>query len=223
MMADAPMTRLNRLRPIVGRFDLRINRNRFGLIRHTIKRATDKNSKRILKSEMAMQLDSNNNAHTVPNEAVPIFAVKKEVSMAIRKWNWPDNKPYTHHAPEPESLYDTSKIVRYESMDEETLFETFNQLSLNELCQTADVCAELKFATQKFFEVIYSRVKLDWLIDDGNGKFTLLQARRLLQCFGPFISTIIVNTDHLDNSKDETELLALIGKHCNGVLFWNSE
>lgn len=222
-MADAPVTRPTRLRQFVGRFDLRMNQNRFGLIRHTIKRATEKISNHTMKRKMQISLDTNNNANIVKNEPIPIFAVKKAASMTVRKWNQTENRPRLDFMPKPVNLYDTSNMEQHESVDEEMRFEQFNQMSLNELCKTAEEHADLKFATQKFFEVMYTTVKLDWLIDDGDDKFTLLQVRRLLQCFGSFISTLIINTEHLEKPEDKEDLLTLIDKHCPGILFWDTK
>lgn len=108
-------------------------------------------------------------------------------------------------------------------LDETCLFEIFNHLDLDELCIMAEVCTELKFAAQKYFDIMYTAVNLAWLAPDNeSGKFTIAQAERLLQHFGHLISTIIVNTDLLEETECKEKLLALIQKHCDGILFWNT-
>lgn len=231
-MSDVPLVQQTRLRPYAGRFDLRINRNRYGLMRHNFKRATETKAACVIKSTIAAKLDNNNNNKNLKkngetnevndrHDIVQIFAVRKQVPTMMRQWNRSDI--LTQPKRNQPSLYDTTKTVQYKNMDEEMLFETFNHMSLIELCNTAEKCADLKLATQKYFEVIYTSTNLAWLIDDHATKFTLPQARRMLQIFGAFISTLIVNTNQLEKQQDLEELLETIGKHCGGVLFWNSK
>lgn len=84
-----------------------------------------------------------------------------------------------------------------------------------------DVCTQLKFAAQKYFDVMYTAVNLAWLSDDS-GQFTLVQAERLLRNFGHLISTITVNTKQLKAPDCKENLLILIEKYCDGILFWNT-
>lgn len=107
------------------------------------------------------------------------------------------------------------------NLDEICLFEIFNHLSLHDLCVMADVCTQLKFAAQKYFDIIYTAVNLAWLSDDS--QFTIAQAERLLVNFGHLISTIIVKTDQLVEAECKEKLLALIEKYCDGILFWNTK
>lgn len=109
------------------------------------------------------------------------------------------------------------------NLDEESLFEIFNNLSLNDLCIMAEVCPQLKFAAQKYFDVIYTAVNLSWLSDNDSGQFSLARAERLLQNFGHLISTITVNTQQLDATDCKEKLLMAIDKCCGGILFWNAK
>lgn len=102
------------------------------------------------------------------------------------------------------------------------MFEIFNNLTLNELVNTAMASNGMKLAAQKFFEVQYTKLNLAWLIDDGDDKFTLLQAQRLLQCFGNFISTLIVDSKQLKETDQKENLLEIIAQHCAGVVFWDA-
>lgn len=86
----------------------------------------------------------------------------------------------------------------------------------------AEVCSQLKFAAQKYFDVMYTAVNLAWLSNDDTGRYTIAQAERLLQNFGHLISTIIVKTDQLVEIDRKEQLLALIEKYCDGILFWNT-
>ena len=182
-----------------------------------------------------MQLDSNNNDEddntkepvpVVPAkpkyQPVQIFAVKpKQAPVDVRKWITPkplQAKPITVN----EVLYDASKTATHQNLTEEAMFEIFNQLSLNELINTAAASNGMKLAAQKFFEVQYTKVNLAWLIDDDDDKFTLLQAQRLLQCFGNFISTLIVNSNQLKEADQKEKLLEIIAQHCAGVVFWDT-
>lgn len=109
------------------------------------------------------------------------------------------------------------------NLNEVSLFEIFNHLSLNDLCNLGDVCTQLKFAAQKYFDIMYTAVNLAWLADDDSGQFTLIQAECLLRNFGHLISTIIVNTNQLKATDCKEELLILIEKYCDGILFWNTK
>lgn len=113
-------------------------------------------------------------------------------------------------------------MAYFKELNEICLFEIFNHLSLNDICVLGDVCKPLKFAAQKYFDVMYTAVNLAWLSDDDSGQFTLVQAERLLRNFGHLISTITVNTKQLKASDCKEKLLILIEKHCDGILFWNS-
>lgn len=244
--------RPSRLRPFAGRFDLVMNNNQFGLKRRTIRRAIEPLNIRQkvtiqleIKNEttsetVPLQLNlsiqstshsiskasselNTNNSEGVKRQPVPIFAVKPKQAHA-RQWNIPERpKQNINKEAKKPMLYDTSKPAVFKKLTEESLFVIFNQLTLNELVNTAGVCNELKVAAQKFFEVIYTTVNMEWLIDDGAEKFTLIQAQRLLQCFGNFISTLIVNTDQLDEADEKEKLLEIIEQHCAGVLFWDSK
>lgn len=226
-MSDAPLSRSSRLRPFAGRFDLRINKNKYGLIRRTIKRVSQSSSKINIKK---YRMDSNNNGKNddkpingnVKNKEVPIFMVqRKQVLAPIRKWMSPQQPFRTIKEWKPPSLYDPLKPVQCKNLNNECWFEIFNHLTLNELCNVAKVCDGIKLAAQKYFEVMYTSLNLDWLIDDEGEKFTLQQAKRLLQCFGNFISKLIVNTKQLQEADQVEQLLELIGKHCAGILFWD--
>ncbi|XP_055303019.1 uncharacterized protein LOC129568773 isoform X2 [Sitodiplosis mosellana] len=215
-MADVPPTRQMRLRP----------------------NAATKSTKSAdeIKHKIALQMDPNNNdgesvkvepVSVVPVKPkyhpVPIFAVKpKQVADHGRKWMTPERPVQTNIKTNP-SLYDASKPVQDMTLNEESMFQIFNNLTLNELCNTAIAYDEMKLAAQKFFEVQYTKVNLAWLIDDGADKFTLLQAQRLLQCFGQFISTLIVNSNQLEEADQKGKLLEFIEQHCAGVLFWDSK
>lgn len=110
------------------------------------------------------------------------------------------------------------------NLDEVCLFEIFNHLSLNDICILGDVCTQLKFAAQKYFDIVYTAVNLAWLsADDSSGQFTLVQAERLLRNFGHLISTITVNTNQLKATDCKEKLLVLIEKYCDGILFWNTK
>lgn len=121
--------------------------------------------------------------------------------------------------------FDASKPAFFADLKEESLFEIFHHLSLNDLCATVEVSPHLKTVAQKYFEVIYTSLNISWLIEDGAEQFTLFQAKRLLQCFGHLISTLIVDTKKMANSeRDMEKLLELIGVHCHGcLLFWNKK
>lgn len=110
----------------------------------------------------------------------------------------------------------------FRELNEICLFEIFNHLSLNDICVMGDVCTQLKFAAQKYFDVMYTAVNLAWLSDDESGQFTLVQAERLLRNFGHLISTITVNTKQLKAPDCKENLLILIEKYCDGILFWNT-
>lgn len=217
--------RSSRLRPIVGRFDLRMNNNRYGLIRRTIKRTTE--PKVAIKQKYDVnnnESDSDNETHNeqkkVKKNPVPIFAVKSFEPPLVRRF--PNQSLQKTDDKKPPSLYDTSKSVQYMGLDEASLFESFNNLTLNELCNKADENATLKLATQKYFEVVYSSMNLDWLIDENERKFTLSQARSLLRHFGSFMSTLTVNANHLEEGDQKDLLLHMIGTHFVGLLFWNN-
>lgn len=115
------------------------------------------------------------------------------------------------------------KVAYFMNMDEVCLFEIFNHLSLHDLCITAEVCSQLKFAAQKYFDILYTAVNLAWLSEDDSGKFTLAQAECLLRNFGHLISTINVNTNQLMATDCKEKLLELIEKYCDGFLFWNAK
>lgn len=116
-----------------------------------------------------------------------------------------------------------TKVAYFMNLDEICLFEIFNHLSLMELCVVGDVCAQLKFAAQKYFDIMYTAVNLAWLSDDDSGQFTLIQVECLLRNFGHLISTIIVNTNQLKAPDCKEKLLSLIEKYCDGILFWNTK
>lgn len=109
------------------------------------------------------------------------------------------------------------------NLDEVCLFEIFNHLSLNDICVVGDVCTQLQFAAQKYFDIVYTAVNLAWLSDDDSGQFTLVQAERLLRIFGHLISTITVNTSQLKAPDCKEKLLVLIEKYSEGILFWNTK
>lgn len=233
-MTDTPPIRPTRLRQFAGRFELVMNRNQFELKRTTINRATATKTTNELKRKISMQLDSNNNdkdenTRNAPVPVVPpkptdhpIFAVKaRHISDGVRKWITP--KPLLQKTiRKNEVLYDASKPATHPNLTEEAMFEIFNNLTLNELVNTANASNGMKLAAQKFFEVQYTKVNLAWLIDGDDDKFTLLQAQRLLQCFGNFISTLIVNSNQLKEAEQKEKLLEIIARHCAGVVFWDT-
>lgn len=116
-----------------------------------------------------------------------------------------------------------NQVAYFMNLNEICVFEIFNHLSLNEICIMAEVCPQLKFAAQKYFDVMYTAVNLAWLSDNESGQYTFAQAERLLHNFGHLISTIIVETDQLVEIECKEKLLSLIDKYCGGILFWNTK
>lgn len=173
-----------------------------------------------------------------PKSAVSVASPKSTVSMASPKsvssfdasnddWKQGEKtlrKVLQDHKMRPGS-FDASKPAFFADLKEESLFEIFHHLSLNDLCATVEVSPHLKTVAQKYFEIIYTSLNISWLIEDDAEQFTLFQAKRLLQCFGHLISTLIVDTKKLENSeRDMDKLLELIGVHCRGcLLFWNKK
>lgn len=173
-----------------------------------------------------------------PKSAVSVASPKSTVSMASPKSASPFDAPNDEwkqgektlrkvlqdHKMRPGS-FDASKPAFFGDLKEESLFEIFHHLSLNDLCATVEVSPHLKTVAQKYFEIIYTSLNISWLIEDDAEQFTLFQAKRLLQCFGHLISTLIVETKELENSeRDMDKLLELIGVHCRGcLLFWNKK
>lgn len=241
-MANVQPIRPSRLRPFAGRFDLRMNNNKFGLMRRTINRSIEPKSIQIKSTHQTsnavselmrkisageqqlveiLETDPNNNAQHVKRQPVPIFAVKPN-KAPVRKWIIPEQLQRNTQKTNKPTLYDVSKPAQFKNLTEESTFEVLNKLTLNELCNVACASRELKLAAQKFFEIQFTRVNMSWLIDEGADKFTLLQAQRLLQCFGQFMSTLIVNTNQLKEADKKEKLMEMIGQHCAGVVFWDT-
>lgn len=214
------------LRPNPSVFDLRINNNRYGLRRRTIDRATHRLPKRIVyKSRIELV---KNNTTKVPDSCFLPVPVNKLPLMTRSNNVWTLPKPTLESRKPAPILYDVAKAANFMDLNEECIFEIFNHLSLTELCIAAEVCSQLRFAAQKYFDVIYTAVNLAWLNDDNTRTYTLLQAKRLLYNFGHLISTLIVDTDLMttenqEESDSNEKLLLLVQKYCAGVVFWNTK
>lgn len=221
------------LRPNPGVFDLRINRNRYGLQRKIINRATESHAKnRIVnnnKRNARYKLVKNNTIKLPDSSCLPVPACKVPLVVPSHKmWILPKPTLEIFSQKLPSNLYDISKNANFLTLNEECIFEVFNRLSLNDLCAMAEVCSELKFAAQKYFDVVYTAVNLVWLAEQDNQMFTLLQVERLLHNFGHLISTLCINTDLLmtetpEPSDNNEKLLLMVEKYCTGVVFWNTK
>lgn len=212
------------LRPTVGRFDLRINKNRYGLIRTTTNRAesarsTLNSAKKITKRKICYELVPNNDIQAPCNLTLRTNATT--LPLPNRPWRLPEVS--INFVRDQQSVYDTSAPANFMDLDENSTFGIFESLSLDDFCSLAEAQVHRKLAAQKYFEVIYTSMNIAWLIKEDAEKFTLLQAERLLRNFGHLISTLTVNTDQLDNVADREKLLELISKYCTGILFWDTK
>lgn len=176
-----------------------------------------------------LAMDAPDHMFASTSSVTPIASAKQTVPIepfGTPKYEWKQAektlRTLLHERQMKSGSYDESKPVYFSNLDDEILFEVFNHLSLNDLCATAEVSIHLKSAAQKYFEVMYTSMNLAWLIEKDAGKFTLRQAQRLLQCFGPLISTLIVDTTKMEQpERDIGALFELVGIHCHGLLFWN--
>lgn len=213
--SSAAKTSKYSLRENVGMFDFRINKNRYGLIRRNYNRAKEIRSKNV------------NMANKRPMKKAILQQMSMDVTPSVNlvnpKWKLPERSLIDGGRKPLPQLYDVSKAAQFMAIEESSLYEIFNHLSLNDLCAMAEVSAQSKFATQKYFDIMFTAMNLSWLVDDDSGRVTLFQAERLLRNFGHLISTIIVNTDLLETNEDQNKLLALIEKYSNGILFWNTK
>lgn len=225
--ADVKKARYS-LRPKPSAFDLLINNNRYGLKRRTIDRATHRVPKRIeIKSRIKIVKQNTTNASDLCFLPVPASKIPL-VTTSDNTWTLPKPTLEMYSRKPTPNLYDVSAAANFMDLNEECIFEVFNHLSLTELCIVAGVCSQLRFAAQKYFDVMYTAVNLAWLNDDDTGTYTLLQAKRLLYNFGHLISTLVVNTDLMITESQEDgdckeKLLLLVQKYCAGFVFWNTK
>lgn len=104
-------------------------------------------------------------------------------------------------------------------VDDHSQFAILDQLSLNDLCAMAEVCVKYKEIAQSHFMLKYRNLNLASLIETENGKFTLLQVRRLLYNFGHLISSLTINLALLNDRDGIGKLLTLVSKYSISTLY----
>lgn len=104
-------------------------------------------------------------------------------------------------------------------LDDQCQFAVLDQLSLNDLSTMAEVCVKCKEIVQSFFVGKHRNVNLASLVETENGKFTLLQIRRLLYNFGHLISSLTINLNLLNDRDGIGKLLTLVSKYSISTLY----
>lgn len=114
-----------------------------------------------------------------------------------------------------------AKVVpaNYLDLDDQCQFMVLDHLSLNDLSAMAEVCVKYKEIAQSYFVQKHHNLNLASLVEVENGKFTLLQLRRLLYNFGHLISSLTINLDLLNERDGIGKLLTLVSKYSISTLY----
>ncbi|XP_055302949.1 uncharacterized protein LOC129568728 [Sitodiplosis mosellana] len=103
-------------------------------------------------------------------------------------------------------------------LDDQCQTKILEQMSPNVLSAMAEVCVKYKEIAQRFFVTKHRDFNLSSLIETPDGKFTLVQVRRLLYNFGHLIASLTINLDGLNERGGVGKLLTLVSKYCTDTL-----